>query len=147
MGGKILYGALLSLLLAYSAWQWSGFELPVMKHAVLPPALPTALPLSTGQLETILAHNLWDKDRGEGQKKNTALSDKASSKLTLWSLKGIAYQQMHEPVVMLASGAVVKAYREGDSLPDGALLVRIMAGSIIIQKNGKEQYVYLFKEK
>jgi len=48
---------------------------------------------------------------------------------------------------MIAVGAEVKTYREGDALPDGAILLRIMADGVAIRENGEERDVYLFKEK
>jgi len=146
MKGKLIYGMLLFMLVLNAAWQWTHFPLPVLKHAVVPPSLPVVAK-NRKQLKMLLAHNLWDKSRGEfKQKSNSELEVKKVALLT-WTLKGIGHQQMHAPVAVIASGDDVKSYHEGDILPDEALLVQVMARGILVEKDGKEQRVYLFKKK
>ena len=146
MIAKLIYSMLLLTLMLYSSWQWMHFELPMLKHAVVPPALPEVVARKE-QLETLLAHNLWDKSRGASEQKvNSELATKQALALT-WTLKGIGYQQMHAPVAVIASGDRVKLYHEGDILPDKARLMQVMARGILVEKDGEERYVYLFKKK
>ena len=146
MIGKLIYSMLLLALMLYSSWQWMHFELPALEHAIVPPVLPEVV-VHKQHLETLLAHNLWDKSRGSsGPKANSELAAKQALALT-WTLKGIGYQQMHAPVAVIASGDRVRLYHEGDTLPDKARLVQVMARAILVEKDGNERYVYLFKKK
>jgi len=148
MNGKVMYGLLVFLLLAFSTWQWQRFDLPSLKHSLLPSELPSISDRDTKtQLSAMLAHSLWDKRRGAANKQANAALVEQQGKSLAWSLKGIGYQQMHAPVAVIAVGSNVKMYHEGDRLPDGALLMRIMASNIVIEENGEERHVYLFKEK
>jgi len=145
MNGKLIYGLLLFALMLYATWQWMHFDLPVLKHAVVPPTV-SDIAAPKAQQEMLLAHNLWDKSRGaSSQKINSELAAKQASALT-WTLKGIGYQQMHSPVAVIASGDRVKLYHEGDTLPDKALLIQVMARGILVTKDGEERHVYLFKK-
>ena len=148
MSGKMIYGLLFFSLLAFSIWQWQRFDLPPLKNSLLPPELPTISNRDTKmQLSSMLAHSLWDKSRGAAIKQANATLVKQQTTSLAWSLKGIGYQKMHAPVAMIAVKSKVKVFHEGDILPDGAELVLVMAKKIVIERNGEEKDVYLFKEK
>jgi len=147
MNAKLIYTALLLSVVVLSAWRWQQFDLPALKEPLLPPAVPIIQNAnSEAQLKHILEHNLWDKGRGKINPPGEAALDVDKVTDARWVLKGIGYQQMHMPVAVIAVGTDVKMYHEGDVLPDGALLTRVMAGGIVIERNGEEQNVYLFKK-
>jgi len=147
MKGKLIYGAALLLLLASVTWQWLQFEAPSLKKPLLPPALPVLQPLDSGSLlETVLANNLWSQSRGRVDAPAEAAIGLLQDQAVSWALKGIGFQQGHGPTAMIAAGVEVKVYHEGDLLPGGAKLLRIMAHGVVVEMNGEERNVYLFKE-
>lgn len=107
-------------------------------------------------LSQILAHNLWDKDRTplnvsiqgninqsvpEGQLATDIVEeDKA------WKLVGVSNTDQ-ESFVMIESSDGVQRYEEGDFLPDGTLLNKVLAYGIQISKSGKNERLYLFGKK
>jgi len=146
MNGRLIYGLLLFVLMLYSTWQWMHVDTPVLKTAIVPPALPK-VSMHKKQLKTILAHNLWDKSRGASKHQlGTQRAEKKHVVLS-WVLKGIGYQHMRASVAMIASGNHVTLYHEGDRLPDETLLMQVMVDGILVDKDGEEKRVYLFKKK
>jgi len=148
MNGKVLYLTVLLASLAFPAWQWLGFELPSLKQPLMPPALPAAQVMdSEAQLTRILTKNLWAEDRGKIEAQGADISEVEQVKSTEWTLKGIGHQQNQAPVAVVMQESGVEMYHEGDVFPDGWILERVLAESIVIGKNGEERNVYLFKEK
>lgn len=148
MSFRLIYAGLLVLVLASAAWQWSQFEMPAKKKTMLPPALQLEQEFDSAvRFESMQNHNLWDKSRGRLAEDTVTATGEKKIQAVSWALKGVGVQQIHAPTAMIAAGAEVKVYHEGDVLPDGALLLRIMANGIVVELNGEERNVYLFKEK
>jgi len=144
MKTKLIYGILLLIIVAHAAWQWTHFSLPVLQHAEVPPAAPVVAKRSQ-QLNTLLDHNLWDKLRGASKQQANAEQAANKAKVVTWLLKGIVSRQHHVPVALITSDTHAKLYRQGDTLPDGSLLIQVMQRGILVTKDGKQRHVYLFK--
>lgn len=129
------------------AQQWEGTIAIPKKEALLPPELPLITKANEQLLDTILAHNLWEKSHNkiiaEAEKKREKSTPQQTKK---WQLKGIGFKQMSTPLVIITTNDDTKVYREGDTLPDGTLLNKITINSIIINKEGEQKNVYLFKD-
>jgi len=136
---------LLVLLLPLSTWL-SLSPAQKSKEAVLPPALPELMPEEDSDLlEKMLAHNLWDKERGQlasGQAESAKTVAVANCRL-----KGISYAQTQAPQAMFACDKKLMLLHEGDELPDKGLLREIHADHVVVERSGEMRREYLFGKK
>jgi len=135
---------LLVLLLPLSTWlELSPGE---SRMAVAPPPLPELAPVEMdGLLESMLAHNLWDKERGQlASATNTSATVTAA---VTCILKGIAYAQVQAPQAMFACDKKLILLHEGDELPDKGLLREIHADHVVVERAGEMRREYLFGKK
>jgi len=135
---------LLVLLLPLSTWMALT---PGGSHqAVAPPALPDPAPVEMkGLLQSILAHNLWDKARG--QLTATGQPSATIAAVVSCRLKGIAYAQMQPPQTMFDCDKKLIVLHEGDVLPDKWLLREIHADHVVMERAGEMRKEYLFGKK
>jgi len=142
----MLYAPLLLLMLTEPLLLYLDLQVGQVQHNMTPPQLTKLVENSDNgaMLEQVLAHILWNKQRGALGDSVEATSQSQVTSIS-WSLKGIGHQQLHAPAAVISDGSNVKIYHEGDILPDGALLIRVMPHEIEIEKDGEERNVYLFK--
>ena len=104
-------------------------------------------------LTDILAHNLWDKDRGAlVAVNNGAESDQSSS-------SGLQVQSHQDQAIsglmlvgvsrvdgfaVIESAEGIKRYEAGALLPDGSRLDEVLEYGVRISKSGKNEQLYLF---
>lgn len=119
-------------------------DIPAITPPPIAPALP---PANQDALNEILAHNLWDKQRGKiAEAKHTDTGTAATAATTpnnSWQLKGIILPD----TALLKTANRLKHYHRHDQLPDGAIIRRIFIDGIALEKNTKHYNVYLFGKK
>jgi len=136
----------LVLLLPLSTW----FELEPgdSRTAIAPPVLPQAGEMkAVGLLEAMLAHNLWDKERGQLVPDGAGPDGATEKPATACQLKAIAYAQMQAPQAMFVCGGKLMLLQEGVELPDKSLLREIQPDHVVIEKAGGIREEYLFGKK
>jgi len=152
---KIIYLLSLGAVLTPTAMRWSEEIKIPHKQALLPPEMPYTSEKNEKQLQQLLAHDLWDKERkglsGKSDKeiiegKELSKEQQLQQQKLEWTLKAIGYQNTDSPTAMIAEKDKNKIYHENDSLPDGSILKKITINSIMIEKAGVTKNVYLFKE-
>jgi len=119
-----------------------SFDKDKSATAALPPSFKQQpFILQEDAKQKILAHNLWDKERGKII--NTATKKNLEKQTTDWQLKAV--KQADFAILQIAKE--IKTYYEGESFPDGAILKKILLDGIIIQRETETKHVYLFGKK
>ncbi|MEQ1527914.1 MAG: hypothetical protein ABL925_01255 [Methylococcales bacterium] len=126
---------------------WQGVAIPKLP-AIVPPTLNKSQPPEKKDaLGQILAQNLWDKQRGQiiaTKQEQQQQGDENSPKVDAhWQLKGVVMPD----VIYVKTDKGLKHYHKHDQLPDGALVHNILIDGIVLEKNTKKYYVYLFGKK
>lgn len=126
---------------------WHGTDIPEVK-AVLPVAINDQPPAVDSNARTqILAHNLWDKQRGQiierhplGQAETT---DTTAQTVRNWTLKAVKMPN----IAVFKTDAGMKHYAPMQTLPTGEVLRKIFIDGITLEKNSTQYNVYLFGKK
>lgn len=109
-------------------------------------------------LTDILAHNLWDKDRGAlvaasngaqpGQLSTDALQEQALQEQALQeqaaSLLILVGVSKLEGIAVFKSPQGIKRYKTGALLPQGSRLEEVLEYGVRMSKSGKNEHRYLF---
>ena len=133
---------LLILLLPFSTWMQLMSE--HSKAAIAPPALAPAIALKTDALlQSILKHNLWDKERGQ-LVVGGSFASATTSVLKACRLKGVIYAQLQAPQAMFECDKKLILLHEGEVLPDKNVLSEIHADHVVLIKADSVRELYLF---
>ncbi len=151
--GLMIYATLMLLVLAGPAWRWHEPYVPSVRPALPPPAIPVLpAPPEAKLLDVILAHNLWSRKRGRVGE--TAARDRTNGGrhggASGWRLEAVAYARTTPPVAMIvydATPETVHAQHEGDRLPDGSQLTKILPDGVMVEKDGRRMFIYMFGKK
>ena len=129
----------------------SDIALPDIK-ALLPASMPNTEALDNSASKAdILAHNLWDKERGqivEAAKANANATpeqtkEASNTSNTNWQLKAVKMPDI--AIIKTAKG--MQHYTPRQTLPGGEVLHEIFIDGIVLEKNSEKQNVYLFGKK
>ncbi len=148
--GTLAFALALLLVLAGAIVDGFRFDVGESVDAILPPPLPVAVEAPDDNLmQDIIAAYLWDSDRGKNRKQGTATNtDGPGAGMAKCKLKGIYYGQVYQPLAMFACGGQpLKAWKEGETLPNQAMVAEIQADHVVIEKGGERQNVFLFGKK
>jgi len=148
----VIYAILIFLAVAGPLWQWHEPLVPSARRALLPPPVPKLSPPPAAELlKDMLAHNLWSRTRGRiGATANAGQGKRNRRGQSGWSLKAVAYAQTAAPVAMIvydAAPETVHAQHEGDLLPDGSQLTKIFPDGVMVEKDGRRMFIYMFGKK
>jgi len=147
---KLIFILALLLILSDSVVDAWHLQVGNSVEAILPPALPDAVePPDASLMQDIVAAYLWNSDRGENRQHGAAsAADGKGSEAVDCRLKGIYYGQVYQPLAMFACGdQPLKAWKEGETLPDQAMVAEIQADHVVVEKDGEQHNVFLFGKK
>jgi len=145
---QLLFVLALLVISVHFMLEWRHAGVGSSSEQLLPPALP--LPpaqVNSSVLEDILAHNVLDQHRGRVDEHVGTDQMSQNHADHTWKLLAIAVQQLHEPIAVILVADKMQSLHEGDMLPDGAQLARVMKDGITVEEDGKERNVYLFGKK
>jgi len=141
---KIIYIAGILMLAAYFSWQWTKSEqlIQTKSHAI--PQAPEAPVTAVAEtISIILAHNLLEEARGQvhaSDKEKAQIKQKNSQ----WKLLATVISEHDDPIAIIEVNKEKKRIHQGDTLPDGAYLERILEEGCIVKTKEEKSFVYLF---
>lgn len=151
-----LYSLGLLMIALYGGWQWHRPIEGAASSPLLPPALPVLKEAPSKQwLPRILQHDLWSPTRGKQAKQTSKTAPKTkqhAKKPSVIKPRLLAVSRDIDTTISLALFRLAKdkppqAFYEGDLLPNGAQLDRILSDGVVLDVNGVKQHVYLFGKK
>jgi len=143
----------LALLFILSGVIVDGLRLQVgeVARAILPPPLPAAAKVpDTALIKGVIEAYLWDPQRGKNRQPDAEshTDGQGTAAAVDCTLKGIYYGQVYPPLAMFTcAGKPLKAWREGETLPNQIMIAEIQADHVVLEKDGEQQNVFLFGKK
>jgi len=146
---RMMYYILPLLILLLPLQTWIELFPSESRVGISPPVLPQAFAVdSEGMLQGMLAHNLWNKERGELTLDEGSQARSGEKAGVVCRLKGIMYAQLQEPQAMFSCGAnKMSLLKEDEELSDGGMLREIHSDYVVVERAGDARREYLFGKK
>lgn len=138
---KRIWSACAVMILLLLAWDWYWLGVSEAGNQSRPDDLNTLAQFDAQQaLDSILAHNLWEPARSKSVEASTSQTDPAVIQQAIsWQLVAIARAEDKLTAFMgnPADPASYKKYSEGDVLPSGEKILKILSDRLVYQVNQK----------
>jgi len=145
---RVIYVMALLIMAGYFSLQWqhNGVQ-PHSKKYTLPDMPPLPVIADSKTLKILLTHNLLEQNRGQAIENRTEKEQQQQQTDKQWHLLATALSQYGVPIVIISAQGKTKTLHEGELLPDGSRLLKILKDGCMIETKEKNQVVYLFGKK
>jgi hypothetical protein len=109
-----------------------------------PPPLPAAVSApDKGLLEKVLARNLWDEKREAIAPAETEHQDEHLAENQQWQLLAVS-RVAGRGLVAVRHGDKIQQVKQGEALPGGEIMHKVIHNGVVYEKDGQFQRAYLF---
>lgn len=136
----------LLVLVGRAAWEWHASDVPVVESTHALPDLPSGVSrIGDELLQAILVRDLFDPSRGRIPEPAAPAGQQGDKPEDVhWRLLATVLQSGQSPAVVVEIAGEIKVLRQGEWLPGGARLTRILPDGIEITSNGVDRHIFLF---